>query len=221
MNYEVPNVSELHPAADGEGVIISGYAATFDVDKVGDMISPFALDATVARFMATNPVLLYAHKMGLPPVGKVLKAQIHRAKGLWIEALLPRPASESSLAFEVWEAVKNGLLRALSVGGAFFRNDKGTHNEVHGMRLDEISICPVAVSGSAFATAVTPMHVKCVADGGFVPIESYREYKALMDEADNLAWLAERMAEQEQRTRDLAALRFDVGRIRLGMSSPR
>ncbi|MFI4977727.1 MAG: HK97 family phage prohead protease [Solirubrobacterales bacterium] len=208
----VPNISELHPAFDGEGLLVSGYAATFDLDKVNDKINPYALDATVARYMATNPVLMYAHKLGLPPVGRVIRAEIHRAKGLWIEAIMPRPR-DGSFGAEVWEAVKNGVLRAMSVGGAFFRNSKGSHNEVHGMRLDEISICPIAVSGSAFATAVTPTHVKCLADGGYVPIEHYREYKAITDERDDLLW----MAAQLQRKRDLEEIKVAVARARLGI----
>ena len=87
------------------------------------------------------------------------------------------------------------------------------------MRLDEISICPVAVSGSAFATAVTPTHVKCLADGSHVPIEHYREYKSLMDRAGNLLTLVGRMEEQEQRKRDLDELHTSVSRMRLGILS--
>jgi phage head maturation protease len=212
----VPNIADLHPAFDGEGLLVSGYAATFDLDKVNDKINPYALDATVARYMATNPVLMYAHKLGLPPVGKVLTARIDRAKGLWIEAIMPRPRDGTFLA-EVWESVKLGVCRAMSVGGAFFRRSKGSHNEVHGMRLDEISICPVAVSGSAFATAVTPTHVKCLADGGFVPIEHYREYKAITDERDALQW----MASELERKRDLEYVRVAVARASLGIASRR
>jgi hypothetical protein len=88
----VPSVNELHPAFDGEGLLLGGYAATWDLDKVDDKINPWALDQAVATYMATNPVLLFAHKLGLPPVGKVLKAQVHRAKGLWVEAILPKPS---------------------------------------------------------------------------------------------------------------------------------
>ena len=50
----------------------------------------------------------------------------------------------------------------------------------------EILICPVAVYGMTFADAVTPTHVKCLADGGFVPADRSREHKPLADERDDL-----------------------------------
>jgi HK97 family phage prohead protease len=210
----VPDVSSLHPACNGEGLLISGYAATFDLDKVNDKINPYALDKTVARFMATNPVLLYFHKLGVPPVGKILQAVVHRKRGLWVEAILPKPDSNNSLGHEVWEAVKNGLMRALSVGGRFFRNDKGSFNEVHGMRLDEVSICPVSVGFDTVADSVKPTHVKSLG-GVYVPVAHYAEYKALMDQRDDLAWLHGQL----QRRADLDAIDTMICRARLGVRS--
>jgi hypothetical protein len=53
-------------------------------------------------YMATNPVLLYSHQYALPPIGRVINAEIHRDKGLFVECLLPKPAP-GSFAAEVSE----------------------------------------------------------------------------------------------------------------------
>ena len=39
---------------------------------------------------------------------------------------MPRP-KDGTLAAEIWEAAKNGLLKPLSLGGRFYRNDGGSH----------------------------------------------------------------------------------------------
>src|ERR1035441_2397670 len=114
ISTHVPDISTLHPACNGEGLLLSGYASTWDLDRAGDRINPYALDEAVERYMA-NPVLLYAHKSSLPPVGKVLKAQIHRNKGVWIEAIMPRP-QDGSFAAEVWQAAKGGRSEERRVG---------------------------------------------------------------------------------------------------------
>src|SRR5436190_23551238 len=108
----LPTLKDLHPAVDKEGLLLRGYASTWTEGPVQDRMSPYSLDAAVKRYMATNPILLYQHKVNLPPIGKVIKAEIHRAKGLWIEAILPKP-KEGTFAYEVWESAKNGLLKAL------------------------------------------------------------------------------------------------------------
>ena len=211
----VPNISSLHPAVSGDGLLIAGYASTWNLDKVGDVMNPFALDAAVATFMATNPVLLYAHRLNLPPVGRIIKAEIHRAKGLFIEAVIPR-ARDGTFAAEIWESVKSGLLRALSLGAVFSRRDRGTHNEIYDVPVvNEISLCPVAIEGSSFTTSVTPTEVKCMADGAYVPKALAAEYKSLMDQRDDLRWLHSRL----QRRRDLEDLAYRVARMRLGIPS--
>ena len=131
---------------------------------------------------------------------------------------MPRP-KDGTLA-EIWEAAKNGLLKARSLGGRFYRNDRGSHQEIHDMTLDEISLCPVAIEGNSFATSVKPQHVKCVA-GGYVPVEHYAEYKAVTGEFAGWEYLATGLAAERQQTRDLEALQVAVARATLGIRSHR
>jgi hypothetical protein len=87
MNFaivtHVPNISELHPASDGEGLLVSGYAATWDLDRVGDRFDSYSLDKALKPYMATNPVVLFKHDKDKPPIAKVLDAKIDRQRGLW------------------------------------------------------------------------------------------------------------------------------------------
>jgi hypothetical protein len=144
--------------------------------------------------MATNPVLLYAHNLALPPVGRIVKADIHRDKGLFIEALMPRP-EPGSFASEVWTAAKNGVLRAFSASGRWFRKDRGDHHEIHDCDLVELSLCPLAVNGEAFATEIVPTAVKCLGGGGYVSEADYDE--AIMAARNGLALAQIRFAHAE------------------------
>jgi hypothetical protein len=203
----IPDVSTLHPAVEGDGLLIAGYASTWlpgETDKVGDRMNPFALDAAVKTFMATNPVLLYSHKVGLPPIGRIIRAEIHRAKGLFIEAVIPR-AKDGTFAAEIWQSVKSGLMRALSLGAAFSRRDRGTYKEIFNVPvINEISICPVAIEGNSFAHSIRPTEVKCMSDGAVVLPEHASAYKSLMSQRDQL----ERRADVNSRiAADLAAHR--------------
>jgi hypothetical protein len=41
----VPSVASLYPAVEGDGLQLAGYASGWSLDKVGDKMSPYALDA--------------------------------------------------------------------------------------------------------------------------------------------------------------------------------
>ena len=60
----VPN-ADLHPGLNGEGLLPTGWASTWGLDRAGDRINPHALDQAVEQYMSTNPVLLWSHEMAL------------------------------------------------------------------------------------------------------------------------------------------------------------
>src|SRR5262249_990533 len=155
----IPNVKDLHPAVNKDGLLLEGYAACWSLDRVGDSFNPDSLTRTVKSFMATNPVLLFNHKVSLPPIGKVLKAEIHKDKGLWIRAIMPRPAP-GNFANEVYESTKNGLLRAFSVSGIWKRRDRGAYQEIVDADITEISLAPIGINRDTFASAITPTAAK-------------------------------------------------------------
>lgn len=183
---DIPSVADLYPAADNDGLLLKGYAATWNRDRIGDEFNPYSLDRTVKAYLATNPVLLFNHNYGFPAIGRVLNAEIHRDKGLWVECLMPKPAP-GGLASEIWDAAKNGILRAFSVGGKWFKQDKGSHNAIMDADLIEISLCNVGVNPDTFATAIAPTEVKCIGAGYMDPAA----YDAAVGDARERLALAE------------------------------
>jgi HK97 family phage prohead protease len=162
----VPTVNELHAAENAEGLLLSGYVSTPTLDRANDVVNPHALKAAVAKYLRTNPVLLWAHKLSLPPLGKVLNARID-SRGIFIEALLPRPAP-GTFAAEIYNAVKNGVARGLSLGGSFYREARRGFAEVTDMELREISLCSLSVGHDTLVDSVVPTEVKSLGDGLWV-----------------------------------------------------
>jgi HK97 family phage prohead protease len=163
----VPNVNELHAAENAEGLLLSGYVSTPTLDRANDVVNPHALKAAVAKYLATNPVLLWQHRLSLPPLGKVLSARID-SRGIFITALLPKPAP-GTFAWDVYSAVKNGVARGLSLGGSFYREARRGFAEVTNMELREMSLCSLSVGHDTLVDSVVPTEVKSLGDGLWVP----------------------------------------------------
>jgi HK97 family phage prohead protease len=193
----VPDVKSLHPALNGEGLLLTGYASTWDLDRAGDRINPFALDSAVEQYMSTNPVLLWSHKYALPPIGRVLKARIDRARGLYIEAVMPRP-TDGSFAGEVWQAAKAGIVKAFSLGASWIRSHAKGYQEIVGCDLKEISLCSIGVNGLTLADAITPTAAKSIG-GVWVPDFAARWNAAVHEH------------ERHSLERDLGLLELQVG----------
>jgi HK97 family phage prohead protease len=200
----LPNVRDLAPALDGDALVVSGYAATLDLDRVGDRFDRTALADALGTYLTTNPVVLYAHDKGKPPIGKVIEARVDD-KGLFVKALLPRPAG-GSWAEGIWHAARQGLLRAFSVGGRWYRQAAQGYQRIVRADLHEISLAPVAVNGMAFASDVQQVqHVKALADGRIVPV---------VQRVDPVELARARMGVHDL-LRDIGALRTEVERERL------
>ncbi len=122
------------------------------------------MDKALSDYMASNPVLLYSHKKSLPPVGKVLRAHVDRAKGIFIEAVMPRPRDGTFLA-EVYEAAKLGLLKALSIGGSWKRSYAKGYPEIIGADLQEISLASLGINPeTTISDPLSVQGVKAVGD---------------------------------------------------------
>jgi len=131
---------------DGDTLTISGLASNFDLDREGDRMARSAFDRALGRYLRTNPILLYSHRPSMP-MGVVTKAFVDDA-GLHVEAKLPRPESGTEAA-NVWRLVKQGIVRAFSVGGLFKRSVVAGAKTITDVDLREISIAPVGMVPSA------------------------------------------------------------------------
>ena len=137
-------------AKEGEG--LSFVMSTPDVDRMSDIIEQ---DGWNVSDYEKNPVLLWAHDYGQPPVGKVgavvLEGGLLKARGVEF------PERDTyEFGWTVGQLYAKGFMRAVSVG---FQPDEFDHDaETGGMRfkkqtLLELSAVPVPANPNALMEA--------------------------------------------------------------------
>jgi len=117
------------------GIFVEGYASTSDLDRTGEIVEPVAFADSIKEFME-NPVLCYMHDWS-NPIGKIVDYEITEM-GLWVRAFI------SSAAENVIKLVKDGILRAFSIGYDVVE-EKTIDGVLHllRVRLYEISVVSV------------------------------------------------------------------------------
>ncbi|MGY3607658.1 MULTISPECIES: HK97 family phage prohead protease [unclassified Bradyrhizobium] len=134
-------------AMDEDERVITGTATTPSVDRMGDIVEPLGV-----KFK--NPLVLLHQHDSDRPVGMV-KFDKPTAQGVTFEARLPKIEEPGPLKDRVdmaWGEVKNGLVRAVSIG---FRPIEYSFIENGGIRFSEIEVYELSlVSVPAQADAV-------------------------------------------------------------------
>jgi HK97 family phage prohead protease len=130
-------------AVEENGVLkVAGYASNYDLDRVGDVVTRQALEQALNRYMQ-NPMLLWNHQYSRP-AGRVTAARIDQ-RGLYVEAELPRPAERDGQNLTWWQMVRDGYVKALSIGGKWVRD---AANRLIEIDLREVSLAAVGVNSS-------------------------------------------------------------------------
>jgi HK97 family phage prohead protease len=129
--------------AKGDDLFIEGYASTFgNADLENEIVDEKAFDGFLEEYMA-NPILLANHKNTVESaVGTVEIAQTDK-HGLKIKAKLSKAKDEFTTM--VRDKVREGTLKALSIGGLFYREG----NMIMRVKLLEISIVPIPANPMA------------------------------------------------------------------------
>lgn len=148
---------EVHEEEDG-AVFIEGYASDFGLDRQEEAFEPGAFEEGLKSYMASNPILLYHHKSDTA-LGQVVDAKLDE-KGMFVRARVDAPEPGTIVADYV-RKIKNGTLRAFSVGGKFYRRMTAAGPRIFKCDLGEISVTPYpvnprtlfAVAGKAFDAA--------------------------------------------------------------------
>lgn len=128
-----------------------GLAATGDVDLEGDRFSEEVFKTNVDKLVG-KPVLLhhgFDKNLGATAVGKVVETRYVDGEGLWVKAGIFK-------TFEnVWRLVKNGFLKALSIGGLVkrLRFVDGVR-EIEEAEITEVSLTSRAANPRAKVVAV-------------------------------------------------------------------
>ncbi len=152
----------LLKAADGNDLFIAGYASVDMVDKQGDRIPSSALTKAFENFMDNKAFrnVQLAHS-GIQ-VGEVVPSYTDSENRIWKSEVdehglfvVCRIRDDIQKAREVQKQVRNGELRAFSIGGqALFRVSKttpehGSHREITDLELHEITLCKKGINPEA------------------------------------------------------------------------
>src|SRR5262245_57474712 len=73
MTREAPPTPRL--TADSETLVIRSVITTAAPDRIGDVVVPGGL-RNVEEFLK-NPVVLWAHQRGMPPIGRCRSLEVH------------------------------------------------------------------------------------------------------------------------------------------------
>lgn len=131
------------------GLRFRAKASDYSPDRDDEVVLRTALEAGLDRYMRTNPVLLLSHNWERP-VGRCTKAWIDD-DGLHIEGVLDPAPHPSSWQADVLSKVRSSTLRAVSIGGRFFRERPGVVTKVD---LMEISLAAVGKNPNALISEV-------------------------------------------------------------------
>lgn len=196
--YSVFTVTKVDEAA---GTII-GMATTPDLDRHGDVVEPRG-----AQFLLPMPLLLgHDHNQ---PIGAIEAARV-TAAGIEIVAKLTLSAGERIR--EVWELIRAGALRGLSVG---FRPRKAEPIPGGGNRFTEWDLFEVSVVAVPANSAATISNIKSCASKSLSTLRIHPVKK----EAKAVTQIATQIASLEQITAGafvswlsrMKALRSDLG----------
>ena len=121
-----------------------GVASTPQIDLEGDAFTVDVLKENAERLKG-KPIL-FGHgrdpKLKDTPVGKILDA--------WIDGgVLKIKAGIYKKFKDIWEKIKNGVLRGLSIGGIAKKIRRETVNVIENAEIEEVSLAPKPVNPSA------------------------------------------------------------------------
>lgn len=136
---------------DNGDIKIAGWAALFDgIDRQGENFAEGAFQRGVKAFVDGHSSLCFHHEKK-KVLGKVDKLDEVPGKGLWMEATVDYQPESSPLRW-IYNAVKKGTMRGLSVGGFFKKKWTEAGRKIIDMDFTDVSITGVPVHpGTSFA----------------------------------------------------------------------
>jgi HK97 family phage prohead protease len=124
-------------------LIIEGLAASFEgLDRQGENFVPGAFQRGIKAFLTGQSALCFHHQVD-KGIGSVLDLQ-EKPEGLWMKARVDYQPEHSPLRY-IYNAVKKGSYKGLSVGGFFKRAFVKGRKMIADCDFTEISVTPVAM----------------------------------------------------------------------------
>jgi len=123
-------------------LIIEGWAASFEgLDRQGENFVPGAFERGIKSFLNGQAALCFHHQAD-KGIGTVLGLE-EKPEGLWMRARVDHQPESSPLRY-IYNAVKKGSYKGLSVGGFFKRALVEGRRMIADLDMTEISVTPVA-----------------------------------------------------------------------------
>lgn len=163
-------------------IYIEGYASTFAEDRDGEIVDPNAFNEEDMKIFMLNPTLLVDHENRVRSVaGKIVKFAVDNI-GLRVRAMISNAPDVESVRIKI----KEGILRAFSIGGLFHFEG----NRIKRVQLHEISIVPVPANQySLFQLATKALNLNKPKSGDQSLLdtkEEAEEKSGLVDETRSL-----------------------------------
>lgn len=134
-------------------LIIEGWAADFGgIDRQKENFVPGAFERGRKAFLEGQAALCFHHKHdhGIGTVLDLSEREIEGKAGLWMRARVDHQPESSPLRY-IYNAIKKGSYKGLSVGGFFKRALTAAGYRIADMDFTEVSVTPVAVHpGTSF-----------------------------------------------------------------------
>lgn len=144
--FDTPLTFKAVDSEEGdEELIIEGSASTDNIDRMGDIIEGSAWNSKALRAYKQNPIILAFHNHE-KPVGTALSVE-STGKGLKLRAKISKGAPE------VWHLIKDGVLKAFSVGFMVKEADYDKEKDIFYIKQVELlEVSVVSVPANPYTT---------------------------------------------------------------------
>ena len=181
---EFKSIELKETAIDVSTRIIEGYAATWDIDQVGDIIQEGAFKKTIDEgFTSKRIKMLWQHDQALGmPV-----EMFEDSRGLYVKGKVSR----TQLGDEALELMRDGVVNTMSIGFSIPKNKSGFNEEgtriISEVKLFEFSPVTFPANEAAHILAVKSLQEQLIiAKSKGINPRDQKEFVQMLDELKTL-----------------------------------
>jgi len=181
---------------DGD-LLIEGWAADFTGDdREGENFTDGAFTRGIKSFLTGQASLCFHHQND-KGIGRVLDLKEVEGKGLYMKARVDKQEPTSPLYY-IYNAIKKGTYRGLSVGGFFKRKYVEGKRRIADMDFTEISVTPVPVHPGTGFSVVAGKALEGMTEEPVAVIEATPELEAAVEKYRNTVEQFKALAEKPE-----------------------
>lgn len=194
--YKFDYIFDINKSFSNDRLYIYGVASTEDKDRDGEIVSMKSLEKAFQKYMRRNPLLMYQHDGKVDAVGKVIPeftgedGTVYKSGVINNELRIVGMISQADSVSDIRTQIKEGILKAFSIGGKARKVRKGEALCVLISDLMEISIVTVPVNEQAMFNVIKsvcygdncPAHNKIIEDTTMEKEDIVMLVKGIIDE---------------------------------------